>query len=420
MALSVLQRAWKPLLRRAWRPLAFTKQSTVSIPANEKIEEETIPGYLAARYYPVRVGEIFQDRYQVVGKLGFGITSTVWLARDMNECRHVALKVYVRAEAIEDELGTEVDVYKRIAKSPSHHPGRGAVRSLFDSFILDGPNGRHQCLVHQPLWESVLAVKHRNPAGRLPASVLAHILKRLFHALDLLHQECHVAHTDIKEANILLGADKSVLVQFEKDELMEPSPKKELDDGVVYVSRELGIPKEFGEPMLCDFGSAVPLDDGIEHREDIQPDVYRSPEVILEIPWTYSVDIWNVGCMVWDAFEGEHLFTGQDPLENKYRGRAHLAEMIALLGPPPPSLLARAKLRDKFFSDQGEFSVGIPLPASRSLEERETTLRATEDNNEEDRASFLRFMRKMLQWEPEQRSSARDLAEDEWILRHTT
>lgn len=79
---------------------------------------------------------------------------------------------------------------------------------------------------------------------------------------------------------------------------MEPSPKKELDGGVVYVSRELGIPKEFGEPMLCDFGSAVPLDDGIERREDIQPDVYRSPEVILEIPWTYSVDIWNVGCMV--------------------------------------------------------------------------------------------------------------------------
>lgn len=28
--------------------------------------------------------------------------------------------------------------------------------------------------------------------------------------------------------------------------------------------------------------------------------------------------------------------------------------MIALLGPPPPSLLARAKLRDKFFSDLGE------------------------------------------------------------------
>jgi hypothetical protein len=30
----------------------------------------------------------------------------------------------------------------------------------------------------------------------------------------------------------------------------------------------------------------------------IQPNVYRAPEIILDILWTYSVDIWNVGCMV--------------------------------------------------------------------------------------------------------------------------
>jgi serine/threonine protein kinase len=127
---------------------------------------------------------------------------------------------------------------------------------------------------------------------------MAFLLKRLFLALDLLHRECHIAHTDIKEANILLPADPSVLTQFENQELEEPSPKEEVDGGVIYLSREMGTPKAFGAPMLCDFGSAVPLDDGLEHREDIQPDVYRSPEVILDIPWTYSVDIWNVGCMV--------------------------------------------------------------------------------------------------------------------------
>jgi serine/threonine-protein kinase SRPK3 len=33
-------------------------------------------------YYLVRIGHIFQNRYQVVGKLGFGISSTLWLARD--------------------------------------------------------------------------------------------------------------------------------------------------------------------------------------------------------------------------------------------------------------------------------------------------------------------------------------------------
>ncbi|KAI6814651.1 hypothetical protein KC342_g16313, partial [Hortaea werneckii] len=76
-------------------------------------------------------------------------------------------------------------------------------------------------------------------------------------------------------------------------------------------------------------------------------------EVILDVPWTYKVDIWNVGCMIWDAFQGEHLFTGHDPEHNTYRGRAHLSEIIALLGPPPLSLLAEANLRSKFFSDNG-------------------------------------------------------------------
>lgn len=197
-----------------------------------------------------------------------------------------------------DGWDTELDVYKRIESSPKYHPGRNAIRTLLDSFDFDGPNGRHRCLVHTPLWESALKIKHRNPVRRLPPPVVAFMLKNLFHALDLLHEECHVVHTDIKEANILLGADSSILTEFESDELREPSPRKEVDGGIVYLSRELGTPKVFGAPLLCDFGSAVALDDGVEHREDIQPDIYRSPEVILEAPWTYSVDIWNVGCMV--------------------------------------------------------------------------------------------------------------------------
>lgn len=83
MALSVFKRAWKPFSRPAWKPLIYSKERTVSIPHDEKIEEETLPEYAATRYYPVRIGQIFQDRYQVVGKLGFGVTSTVWLARDL-------------------------------------------------------------------------------------------------------------------------------------------------------------------------------------------------------------------------------------------------------------------------------------------------------------------------------------------------
>ena len=195
-------------------------------------------------------------------------------------------------------MDTELDVYRRIGNSPKDHPGHSAVRSLIDSFELETPSGRHRCLVHIPLWESALNIKNRNSIRRLPPPVMAFLLKRTFLALDFLHQECHVAHTDIKEANILLPADSSVLTEIEKHELNDPSPRKEVDGSIVYFSRKMGTPKAFGAPVLCDFGSAVPLDDGLEHREDIQSDVYRAPEVILDIPWTYSVDIWNVGCMV--------------------------------------------------------------------------------------------------------------------------
>jgi len=218
----------------------------------------------------------------------------------VSECRHVAIKIYVQSAFTSSQSDTELEVYKRIENAPQHHPGRNTIRTLLDSFEVEGPKGRHRCLVHPALWESLLDLKHRNPIRRLPAPVVAFVLKRLFHALDLLHDECRVAHTDIKEANILLGADDSVLADFEREQSKNPCPRKELPEGTVYQSRELNMPRAIGEPVLCDFGSAVSLNDGVEHREDIQPNIYRAPEIILDIPWTCSVDIWNVGCMVGD------------------------------------------------------------------------------------------------------------------------
>jgi serine/threonine-protein kinase SRPK3 len=215
-----------------------------------------------------------------------------------SERRHVALKLFIDAESMGTEKDDELKVYKCIEASPKDHLGRRAVRSLLDSFDIYGPNGRHRCLVHPPLWETLLDVRHRNSIRRLPSPVIAFVLQRLFQALDFLHTTCHVAHTDIKEGNILFGADDSVLRNFEQEELSQPSPKKELDERTIYLTRNLGTPRKVGAPVLCDLGSSVWLDGGTEHREDIQPNVYRAPEIILDIPWTYSVDIWNVGCMV--------------------------------------------------------------------------------------------------------------------------
>ncbi|CAG8409174.1 unnamed protein product [Penicillium salamii] len=132
-----------------------------------------------------------------------------------------------------------------------------------------------------------------------------------------------------------------------------------------------------------------------------------------------------------EQFEGGSLFTGQDPEFQRYRSRAHLAEMIRLLGPPPPGLLARGNLTQKFFSEEGKsiaasvfnagpsfqpvsdflgnFCAGIPVQEHTPLEKRETTLEGQEKER------FLCLVRKMLQWEPEKRSSANELEKDEWL-----
>lgn len=54
--------------------------------------------------------------------------------------------------------------------------------------------------------------------------------------------------------------------------------------------------------------------------------------------------------------EGETLFSGHDPAAEKYRGRAHLAEMIALLGHPPEAFLARTNFRSEFYSENSSRS----------------------------------------------------------------
>lgn len=61
----------------------FARHASVSTPGDEKLEEETWPFYSPELFYPVRIGEVFQARYQVLGKLGYGGHSTVWMCRNI-------------------------------------------------------------------------------------------------------------------------------------------------------------------------------------------------------------------------------------------------------------------------------------------------------------------------------------------------
>jgi hypothetical protein len=93
--------------------------------------------------------------------------------------------------------------------------------------------------------------------------------------------------------------DESILSDFERAEVEDPSPQKAIDDDVrtIYGSRKLGLPKNalWGQPVLCDFGEARI---GEFHKGLIQPELYRAPEVLFDMKWSSSAEIWNVAVLV--------------------------------------------------------------------------------------------------------------------------
>lgn len=53
------------------------------LPPGILVEEEISPVYNSKNFYPVRPGAVLADRYQALIKVGWGVSSTVWLAREL-------------------------------------------------------------------------------------------------------------------------------------------------------------------------------------------------------------------------------------------------------------------------------------------------------------------------------------------------
>ncbi|KAL5345264.1 hypothetical protein ACLOAV_009634 [Pseudogymnoascus australis] len=389
-------------------------------------EEEREIGF--EKFYPMTLGEVINEKYKVVAKLGFGSASTIWCCRNLHTDKYAALKIYAHDLVAEDEIDNETAIYKHLSTVGNpNHPGKAYVRTIQDSFSITSRAGNHhQCLVHEVLSNDILSLRYTRPDCKLPEVMLKQILIHLLLALDFLHSECHIIHTDIKEENILLGlTDSSIVEQLDTKEIAASSFYKGVNGYNLYKSANFGIPTRFGRPILCDFSLA--RNGQVEHCHDIQPDPYRAPEVILEMPWGYAVDIWNVGVMVWDMFENRRMFEGRDPETGKYGNRFHLASIVGLLGPPPLEFLQRSGCSSVYFDDTGKpliprmcirqsniHTVGNwkclnpVLPVSWDESERNL-----EGSNKK---GFLDFVRKMVRWTPESRATPSELLEDPWLL----
>lgn len=75
---------------------------------NDRQDAEDPGEYCYGGYHPVQIGDVFNRRYQVLSKLGWGYFATVWLCLDLRLGRQVAVKVLKSgpgfAQAGQDEL----------------------------------------------------------------------------------------------------------------------------------------------------------------------------------------------------------------------------------------------------------------------------------------------------------------------------
>ncbi|CDW76326.1 related to dual specificity protein kinase pom1 [Stylonychia lemnae] len=92
---------------------------------------------------------------------------------------------------------------------------------------------------------------------------------------------------------------------------------------------------------IIDFGSSCSK--GLNAFTYVQSRFYRAPEVILGIPYDYSVDMWSLGCIIAELFRGRPIFPAQD--ENE------LMELQVLLcGNPPQYMIDKGKKKAQFFN----------------------------------------------------------------------
>jgi serine/threonine protein kinase len=148
---------------------------------------EDVEDYQPGGFHPVHLGEVYDERYTVLLKLGAGGYSTTWLARDTTIARYVALKI---VKASETTNCVELQTQQSLSSTQSNHPGRAHIRGLLAHFTITGPNGNHVCLVSEvagPTLTDLYDARESHYTRRLRAGVARKISKQVAQAVGFLH-----------------------------------------------------------------------------------------------------------------------------------------------------------------------------------------------------------------------------------------
>ncbi|KPI39719.1 Serine/threonine-protein kinase SRPK [Cyphellophora attinorum] len=166
------------------------------VPAPDGIEDMEV--YTPGGFHPIHLNDTFQNRYTVIHKLGAGGSATVWLARDSQDERYVALKVV--SASMSGFAETEVATHKRLRASIGESALGGFVVPLLDDFWIEGPNGRHMCLVQSVCGPSLNTFRQFR-LMKIRPDLISGLCMQLVQSLAQLH-EAGLVYGDLSGGNV--------------------------------------------------------------------------------------------------------------------------------------------------------------------------------------------------------------------------
>jgi len=243
--------------------------------------------------YIISSGELFyNDRYRIKERIGKGSFGQVVRAADLERDVDVAIKIIKSKKPFLMQAKTEIELLNHLnEKDPDDQ--HNIVR-LLTSFMYRN----HQCLVFEMLSLNLYELLKNTQFGGVSLNLIRKFSKQVLKALLFLaRKDVDVIHCDLKPENILLR-----------------HPKK---SGV----------------KVIDFGSSCRSNKRMYSY--IQSRFYRSPEVILGLPYAVSIDMWSLGCILAEMHTGEPLFSGSDQFDQ-------MQKIVKLLGMVPDHMLEQS------------------------------------------------------------------------------
>ena len=309
--------------------------------------------------YQVNIGDQIQYRYEIMEVLGKGSFGIVVKAVDHKLQETVAVKVIRNKKKYHQQGMVEVKVLKLLGERDAQD--RMGVVRLKDCFLFR----QHLCLVFELLSQSLFDCLRSTHFTGLSLNLIRRVAIQLIIALRYIRAN-RVIHCDLKPENVLLKqANKSAV-------------------------------------KVIDFGSACLETEKVYTY--IQSRFYRAPEIILGAPYTASIDMWSLGCLLAELHTGRPLFAGDSEHDQ-------LMCMMEVPRVPPVEVLARSTRKKLFFDGEA-----VKVVPNRKGKRRIPGTVRLEDALRSPDPSFTDFICQCLQWDSASRLCPDHALQHTWVV----